>query len=397
MKKLIIILYPFKFREFDWVRFEVDELKKNNDVIIFDFVTILYPHFIKAYFVDKNIKKKIYIIKKLNLYKIKMDNLILKYGIENILILNFVKNDSLTALKINYYIKKNLLKSINFFNPGISIYNQKILKTNYSLIKKISILFERKYETLQKIKGKFINFLVSILKLYPNFILVAGSKCKKDIRNYTKKKQIKIIDGHSWDFSQILYKKKKYINSSNYAIYLDAPGPKFFSDSYLYGEKMPETVKHTYPSLNNFFDYIENKLKLKVIISPHPKTKIKDRGGLFNGRRVIPGRTHDLIKNSNLVITRNSTAVCFAAYFNKPIILFYTNETFNTVGYRSSFELAKSLRVKLININEFKKLNLKKILKINKKIYKKYIYNFCTSKKNKLPNFKLINNLINNR
>ena len=211
MKKIIIILYPFKFRQFDWVRFEVDELKKNNDVIIFDFVMLLYPHFIKAYFEDKNIKKKIYIIKKLNLYKIKIDNLILKYGIENILILNFIKNDSLTALKINYYIKKKLLKSVNFFNPGISIYNQKILKTNYSLIKKISILFERKYETLQKIKGKFINFLVLILKLYPNFIFVAGFKCKKDILNYTKKKGIKIINGHSWDFSQILYKKKNIL------------------------------------------------------------------------------------------------------------------------------------------------------------------------------------------
>jgi hypothetical protein len=84
-----------------------------------------------------------------------------------------------------------------------------------------------------------------------------------------------------------------------------------------------------------------------------------------------------------MVVTRNSTAVCFAAYFNKPIILFYTNETFNTAGYRSSFDLAKSLKVKLININKFKKLNFKKILKIHKKIYKKYIYNFCTSKKNK--------------
>ena len=30
MKKLIIILYPFKFRQFDWQRFEIDELKKKK-------------------------------------------------------------------------------------------------------------------------------------------------------------------------------------------------------------------------------------------------------------------------------------------------------------------------------------------------------------------------------
>ena len=28
MKKLVIIIYPFNFRQFDWDRFEIDEIKK---------------------------------------------------------------------------------------------------------------------------------------------------------------------------------------------------------------------------------------------------------------------------------------------------------------------------------------------------------------------------------
>jgi len=397
MKKLIIILYPFKFRQFDWDRFEVNELKKKNDVIIFDFVNILYPHFIKAYFIDKLIKKKIINVKDLKFYKKKLNELILRYGVKNILVLNFVKNDSLISLKINYFLKKKFIKSISFFNPGISTYNQKVLKANYTFIEKISIFFERKYETIQKIRGKFINFFVYILKLYPNFIFVAGIKCKNDIFNHCKEKGIKILEGNSWDYSQILNKKKIKNYKSNYAVYLDAPGPKFHSDSYIYKEKLPETVKHTYRSLNNFFSHIEDKLKLKVIVAPHPKTKILDRASLFNSRNVISGRTHDLIKNARIVLTRNSTAVCFAAHYNKPIVLFYTDETYDSDGYRSSLNLAKNLKVELVNIDNHNKLNFKKIIKFDRKIYKQYLYNFCTSKKNKLSNFELIINLIDNK
>ena len=65
-----------------------------------------------------------------------------------------------------------------------------------------------------------------------------------------------------------------------------------------------------------FLDHIENKLKLNVIIAPHPKTKIKDRSSLFGYRKVIGDKTKDLIKNSSLVITRNSTAVSYACYYS---------------------------------------------------------------------------------
>ena len=59
---------------------------------------------------------------------------------------------------------------------------------------KLSIFFERKFETIQKIKGRFINLFVYILKLYPNFIFVAGIKCKNDVFNHCKEKGIKIVN-----------------------------------------------------------------------------------------------------------------------------------------------------------------------------------------------------------
>ena len=394
MKKLIIILYPFKFRQFDWERFEIDKLKKKNNVLIFDFINILYPHFSNAYFKDHRIKKKIESVKNIVLFENKIFQLFKNYKKENILILNFIKNDSVKSIKINYFIKELGFKNVSFFNPGVSTFNLKVSKNN-NFKKILTFILNYKNEALQKIKGKFLDIIVNIFKIHPDYLLVAGSSCKNKIKNYCKKNNIKIIHGHSWDFSSILVNKlKKNLSLKNYAVYLDAPGPKFLSDSYMFSKKFPETVKHTYPSLNNFFSYLELKKRLKVVIAPHPKTRIKDKSSLFNYRRVISNKTQELIKDSKFIITRNSTAVIFAAYYKKPIILFYTNETINTASHRQTINLAKSLNVSVVNINKFKSIDLKKVLKIDKNIYDEYLLKYCTTKHNKSPNYKLITNLL---
>ena len=94
-------------------------------------------------------------------------------------------------------------------------------------------MIKRRNETFHKIKGKFFNILLNVFKLHPNFILVAGKSCKKSIYSYCEKNNIKMVDGHSWDYSLILRKRKK-ISLKNYAVYLDAPGPKFLSDSHIF-------------------------------------------------------------------------------------------------------------------------------------------------------------------
>ena len=54
------------------------------------------------------------------------------------------------------------------------------------------------------------------------------------------------------------------------------PQDRNFYQTLIYSrEKLSETSEHTYPLLKLFFDHIENKLKLNVIIAPHPKTKLK--------------------------------------------------------------------------------------------------------------------------
>ena len=58
-------------------------------------------------------------------------------------------------------------------------------------------------------------------------------------------------------------------------------------------------------------------------------------------------------------------------------------------------ELAESLNVSVVNIDELKSINIKKIFKFKKKSYQEYLNNFCTTKKNFLPNHKLIIPILN--
>ena len=53
MKKIVIVFYPFKFRQYDWNRFEFDKLSQDTNIIIFEFINYLYPHFNSAYAKEK--------------------------------------------------------------------------------------------------------------------------------------------------------------------------------------------------------------------------------------------------------------------------------------------------------------------------------------------------------
>lgn len=388
MNKIFLVLYPFKFRSFDEKRFEFDLLKKKNKVIVFEFIDLLFPSFSKVYKKEKKIR---------NLYKI---NSFLKFTQEikklknqnkEIVILNFLKNDSFTMIFIKIYIKFFFKNKIDFFNPGTSLIDFVPTKHNLKLLKNAIFHLSGLNKILYKIKINFLKIFLKIFNLDSKYIFLSG---KKNLNKNKLIKNKKIIKGHSWDFSQILSRKSKRIIKSKYAVYLDAPGPKFLSDSFLFKEKMYETSDHTYPLLNKFFNHVEKKLKLKIVVAPHPKTKINDKSSLFGKRRVISDSTKDLIKYSSFVITRNSTAVAYACYYKKPVILFYTNQTLRTEVQDYTEHLAMSLKLKAINLDNFKNYSLSKILKFDKDKYKNYLYNYCTFKSLNIPNYKIWSNYI---
>ena len=180
MRNKVIILYPFKFRYFDYQRFEINHLNKKNDVIVFEFIQLFYKHFEKAYVSEK---KKIPNLKKifsLKQFYLNFEKLTEHKG-KNV-ILNFINNDTLNGLLINSYINKKNLKIINFYNPGVSTFNNSYSNLETNIFNKFLLLYQRKNETIQKIKERILNLISKFIKVKNKYYLVAGTKCLRELK-----------------------------------------------------------------------------------------------------------------------------------------------------------------------------------------------------------------------
>lgn len=76
-----------------------------------------------------------------------------------------------------------------------------------------------------------------------------------------------------------------------------------------------------YPNLRRVFDEVEHALRARVVIAAHPRSDYSDRDIRFGGREIIAGRTVDLVRDSMLVLTHDSTAIGFAVLFERPVCL----------------------------------------------------------------------------
>ena len=100
MKKKIILLWPFGFRKFDWKRYELSYLEKENfEIEVHELVNFLIPHFTSAFhelLKDEKVKR----FKNFSEWKKYMHNqikenkeniFILKHALDNNINFNFLK------------------------------------------------------------------------------------------------------------------------------------------------------------------------------------------------------------------------------------------------------------------------------------------------------------------
>ena len=73
--------------------------------------------------------------------------------------------------------------------------------------------------------------------------------------------------------------------------------------------------------MNSLFSRIERETKLEVVIAAHPRSRYDEGLNPFDGRKIIKGRTVDLVAESQLVVMHMSTSVSYAILFEKPVIV----------------------------------------------------------------------------
>lgn len=134
-------------------------------------------------------------------------------------------------------------------------------------------------------------------------------------------KNVRIVNSNSGDYQNaltILKNETKSIVEGKYIVFLDQYTP-FHNDYVLLGLKRPSEQEY-FDLLLPFFDSIEKKTGLKVIISAHPSALGYKDHDYFSGRPVFYNSTAILVKHAEAVITHNTTSVSFPVVYNKPII-----------------------------------------------------------------------------
>ena len=368
-KLILIVSSPFYLSDFK--RYGVKKFLDNNyDITICNICPIVYPRLfyesnknelyggqLEKIFFKKNDLKNFLSINKNNLFILSIH-----HNSDTYFLFKFIKNFNI----------KYLFTIINIVPSNIERNSSK--KLNY-----------KKFLQLEKITQVFKNRVIYNINLFfnkaksPEYLILGGSKSLESPQMLIVNDSTKRIWTHTFDYDEYLLNekfasnKKNYYFKKNFAVFIDAPSPLVNHDALIPGISSPLTAEKYFPSLRNFFDIIENQLNLEVIIAAHPRSSHSDRPDYFGKRKVIYNLTVDLIKNSKLVINRNSTAINYAVIYKKSIIFHTSNEILDHDVMNGQINSMANLLDKTpINIDNLENIDLNDQLKINNDLYIKY-------------------------
>ena len=406
MKKNILLLYPYRFTEFEYYKYEIEKLEKgkNLKIIINDLSSIIsnkkHNDQYKAKIEKKTIKFHSLISWIIYFKKLKKKNTV---------IYNFLDTSNFNSFIITLFIKLSKLPVI-FYEE----------EEDGARIPKKNILF-----FINKIKEHGLNFKVylfyfkyylfnflSRLHKYKKVYVLSRNIEKKSFKGQktANKENFVNIESNTYDFSNAILNKKKKI-LKKYVIFLDRGGPYFSGDTHEKGNKEPKfNNERYYKDLNNFFDKIENYFNATLIIIPHPKYKSPNPSQKktlipYFANRNINNEYDSLAKLSAhalFFISEGSTAASYAIVHYKPILHIYSPDRKKIEPKAVQNLMHVSMRntgKKAIDISTINKKKIIKNLIVNKSKYNFYKYSHLTPKSKKTektPNYKIIRKILKN-
>ena len=331
----IFLMVDVPFSERDHIRFGIDIFLKNKiDVVVWDIGKIInnssyFKYRLKHKYKYENLiifKNKSELLKKLPLIK------------ANHTVITHFKISLKNRFLFIYFRKNRIYHGLPPTGIVPEIKSNKI--SIYFRLKRLFInLFFHPGYLLNSLIEKYLGFYI-FNNLHPKFFIVTGYNSK----NYICDTNIDLIYSHQLDYDLIIKNRVQIFKNNNldYALFLDEYVP-FHPDNQL--REIDCEPDDYYEDLNNFFYNIEKKLKMRVIISAHPRSNYNDNFNPFEGREIVSENTVDLVRKSSLVLTHASTANNFTIAFKKPVFFItskkYSDYFRNTINIFSS-ELNKS-------------------------------------------------------
>lgn len=248
---------------------------------------------------------------------------------------------------------------------------KKVLKTIY--IQKgdlIENMLFNKNSLISKIKKNIKNILNKAN--YDYVFKVAHTIPSTTGKNY--------LNIHSIKYDEYLNEKETTpILDYKYVVFLDQYVPYHPDIIHYWKQESVEPNKY-FQNLNNFFDLVEKKYNLKVVISAHPKADYDEH--TFNGREIIKYKTPNLIKYSEFVMLHSTTSVANVVLANKPSMFLYYQEMLEKGSKPwtiAAINLAKELNAPLIDLDTITNETIN--LTHDEKAYENFKYKYLVNKK----------------
>jgi len=384
-EKIFIVAYPYVFREFDWQRFELDIVSKYCKVHVHELYR-LYDNKWENVYQSRSERPEITTYNTVSTWLEELRKIKKKYGRRNIYILDFFHFDT----KIDFVLLKFLIAF-----TGANVINLSLVGT----IAEKSRLLEPLLYKLKNYGGSHLYRMMRIVvghllvRLYyfamgkHLHILIGGVDSELYQNKLLKSAGCYLHSASSWDYSNWLTLSEPVQSpvSGNYAVFIDAAGPRHRGDYWGLNIKMLVTSDQWYPAVCRFFQVLEERFTEKIIVAAHPKVRIEEFPADYEGRRNFS--THDdklmtmrLVAGSDFVITVNSTAISYAVIFNKPIIFITSNQRRRYPPETLEYDdrLYRAFDATPINIDSFCQDEISKHLTVKSEIYADYKKAFLT-------------------
>jgi len=381
---MLIILFPYKFTNFFFKKYQIKELKKKfkKKFEIHDVSNIISKKQVKI--VKSNRHESALVFDEISEWKKHLKKIIQRE--KKVFVVNLIFFSSFRGFYIHYLLFRHKVSIVKMHSPEVPL-----PITRKSIFLKIFIFFKllliNQSRLIFIIKELILRRFAKFFKFNELYVTICGSKSRGLLNPLdTNAKKIKFIDFHASDFSNYLSSKSKNnLRKKNYIVFLDIKAPAFAGDDVLFNKKIIYNVEEWYKDLNSFLNKVEKEFSSKVIIIPHPS--VRKLHNIYYDKKLIvskdPDATNKLVPNCKFVIANGATtAASYCIIYNKPITFIYSDQVIKknpSMVFETKY-LSKILSSKTININKnFSKKQLN--LNINKKKYLNYKYNFLTSKK----------------
>ncbi|MBI2283829.1 MAG: hypothetical protein HYU71_08990 [Bacteroidetes bacterium] len=335
-KKKLIVAVKNPFRESDVIRFNIEGLADQFDLIVLDCSEWLMPISGKSRGMSE---VSFSYVKRINTYR----DLKNTENLENAYVIDFVGLFSTASMQLFDFLisrgcKVVVIDSGPYPSPGPT-------RSTQSLINKIRIILTNRL--IQRfIYARWLKFYALFLKdLTPDIALVSGTSWKSNPRFF---KARKIVAAHSFDCETFLEinagrGKKGSIERSEkpFAVYLDE-NIACHEDNAEMGLKNPVSGEGFLGTLHNYFLQYEKETGNVVKIAAYPSTDISLYRQYFGDREILFKQTASLIKDSEAVFAHASTAISFCVLWKKPVF-FLVNDEIKNSWYLADIESAASL------------------------------------------------------